>query len=65
MWVWPLVVLAHGGRKQLESHSAHRVATALTMTKQNPHVKKIDMELREIRIKQLEKETGIGQGNKE
>jgi hypothetical protein len=62
MWVWPAWMLLHAGdhaRGQITKHNAHDVATKLTMTKRSPHIKRIDAELREIHIKQLERDTGI------
>ena len=65
MWVWPAFFLVRGGGSAAEhvatKYNAHKVATTLTMTKRNPHIKRIDSELRKIHIAQIEKEVGIGQ----
>lgn len=64
MWIWPALLLTRGGenvRGRIAEHNAHKIATAVTMIKRNPHIRKIDSELREITIKQLEREVGINE----
>lgn len=61
MWVWPAWLLVHTGEHTAQAigkHDAHKLATTIA-GKRNPSIKRIDTELRELHIKQLEKETGI------